>query len=80
MKESYKIKHSRVNTSKLILIISVVVFVLLISAAAYTGSLALMVNMVFIGMLILVLPYSVYKFFRLKKITSYENEFPNFLR
>ena len=36
--------------------------------------------MLFLGMLILVVPYSLFKFFRLKKIRSYENDFPNFLR
>ncbi|HLD39499.1 MAG TPA: type II secretion system F family protein [archaeon] len=80
MKEPYKIKRSRINTGRLILIVSVVIFILLITIAGYVGSIALTVNMVFLGMLVLVIPYSVYKFFHLKKITAYENEFPNFLR
>ncbi|MEK6888121.1 MAG: type II secretion system F family protein [Candidatus Aenigmatarchaeota archaeon] len=80
MKESYKIKHPRINTGRLILITSVVIFILLVVVAAYVGSIALIVDMIFLGMLVLVVPYSVYKFFRLKKIKSYEDQFPNFLR
>jgi len=80
MKDPYKIKHPRVSTSRFILLMSVAVFVLLVIIAWYIGDIAIGVNMVFLGMLVLVVPYSVYKFFHLKRITAYENEFPNFLR
>ncbi len=76
----HKIKDRGISKERKILISSVVAFVLLVSIAAYIGNIALIVNMLFLGMLILVVPYSLYKFFRLKKIRGYENDFPNFLR
>ncbi len=73
-------KMPRINASRKILIISAVVFVSLVAVSVYIGNVALIANMLFLGMLILVVPYSLYKFFRLKKVRAYENEFPNFLR
>lgn len=80
MKEPYRIKKPKVRKDRLILMLSAAAFVLLILISLSIGNIALTVNMLFLGMLILVVPYSMYKFVRLKKIKSYENEFPNFLR
>ncbi|MBI4174180.1 MAG: type II secretion system F family protein [Candidatus Aenigmarchaeota archaeon] len=76
----YKLKGSGIDKEKKILIASAVVFVLLISLSIYSGSLALFANMLFLGMLVLIVPFSMFKFFRLKKIRAYEKDFPNFLR
>lgn len=43
-------------------------------------SLAVSANMIFIGIIVLTVPYSLYKFFRFKNVKSYENDFPSFLR
>src|SRR3989344_1935610 len=80
MKKSYRTKESRIGKERKILIVSVVIFLTLVSVSVYIGSIALIANMLFLGMLIIIVPYSLYKFFRLKKIRSYENDFPNFLR
>jgi len=79
MKKKYK-EGRGIRTERKILIACVAAFIGLVSFAVYTGSIALIANMLFLGMLILVVPYSLFKFFRLKKIRSYENDFPNFLR
>src|SRR3989338_1747970 len=76
----YKLKSSGISKEKKILIASAAAFALLISISVYSGSLALFTNMIFLGMLILIVPFSMFKFFRLKKIRAYEKDFPNFLR
>lgn len=80
MKKLYRIKGHGIGKDKKVLITSIVIFILLVSVSVYIGNVALIANMLFLGMLILVVPYSLYKFLRLKKIRAYENEFPNFLR
>ena len=77
--KTYATKHST-NKGRLILIISVVIFALLLFVSVLVNNIALIINTLFLGMLILVVPYSIYKFFRLKRVRAYENEFPNFLR
>lgn len=76
----YKPKRKLIDTGHFILVASAAVFVALLFVSALVGSTVLIVNTLFLGMLILVVPYSVYKFVRLKKIKAYESEFPNFLR
>ena len=76
----YTEKKKPSDKGKLVLLGSIGVFIALVLAAAATGSVALIVDMLFLGMLVLIVPYSLYKFVHLKKIRSYENEFPNFLR
>lgn len=76
----YKLRERGISKERKILITSVAVFVLLISLSVYIGNIALIANMLFLGMLVLLVPFSLFKFFRLKKIRAYENDFPNFLR
>src|SRR3989338_5824120 len=80
MKVPYKIKGPELKKDHLILVISVVVSLMLIFIAILTGSIPLIANMLFLGMLLMIMPYSLYKFFLLKRIRAYEREFPNFLR
>ncbi len=80
MKMSYKLKPSGLRKDTTILILSVLVAIILISLSAIIGNVALLANMLFLGMLVIVVPYSLYKFFRLKRVRAYETEFPNFLR
>ncbi len=68
------------DTGQIILIGSGTVTFLLIAIAYILGSLPLLINMVFLGMMVLIIPYSIYKFFRFKKVKAYEEEFPSFLR
>jgi len=77
MKENERLK---LGTTKIILISTGVTSLVLIMAALVIGSLPLLVNMILLSMLLLVVPYSAYKFIRLKRIKSYEDELPNFLR
>ncbi|MBI2971225.1 MAG: type II secretion system F family protein [Candidatus Aenigmarchaeota archaeon] len=64
-----------------ILIGSFVVSMLLIGiAVTFSGSFALSTNLIFIAIIILTAPYSIYKFFEFKRVRAFESEFPNFLR
>ena len=76
----YKIKDHGISKERKVLIVSIIAFFSLLLTSVYIGNIALIVNMLFLGMLILIVPYSLYKFFRLKKIRAYESDFPNFLR
>lgn len=73
------------KTDQKILIGSAAAFVLLTVSAATLAlvlgiGISIAANMVFAGILILTVPYSVYKFLEFKKIKSFEKEFPSFLR
>ncbi len=64
-----------------ILLASVTSFIfLLLLAIVLSRDLALSTNFIFLGMIVLLVPYSVYKFTELKKIRAYEKLFPSFLR
>lgn len=66
---------------KKIIIISVAAFlVILYIAYLLSYEFVLAGNLVFLGLLILLLPYTIYRFFEFKKIKVYEKEFPAFLR
>jgi flagellar protein FlaJ len=71
---------SSLGTEKLMLIVCAAVSIVLVLFSLALGNIPLFVNMFIVSMLIMVGPYSIYKFIRLKKIKSYENELPNFLR
>jgi flagellar protein FlaJ len=73
-------KKSSMKTDQAILIASIGSAFALIMIALILGSMPLIVNVIFLSMLIIIVPYSLYRFFRFKKIKSYENQFPNFLR
>ena len=75
-----KKEKMKLGTDKTILLICGVISVVLLLTSIVVGSLPLLVNMVVLSMLIMIGPYSIYKFIRLKKIKSYENELPSFLR
>lgn len=66
---------------KNVLIISGAMFALFMAlAAVFSGSFAVSSNFIFFGIIAVAVPYSLYKFFKFKKIRAYEDEFPNFLR
>ncbi len=73
-------KLKSIKTGELILILSAASALFLILLSLILGNIPLLVNMLLLSMLIVILPYSVYKFIRLKKVKSYENDFPSFLR
>ncbi len=66
--------------SKYILLFSAAIFLILLVAALFIGNFVLASNFIFIGIVIMVVPYSLNKFFEFKRIRVYEDEFPNFLR
>lgn len=66
--------------SRHILIGSAVVFVLLLIIAFFINNFVIASNLLFLGIVILILPYSLHKFFEFKRIRAYEDGFPNFLR
>jgi flagellar protein FlaJ len=73
------------KTDELVLVVCALIFVALTALAIFFTiflhmSVAISINMIFIGILILTVPYSIYKFFRFKKIKALEREFPSFLR
>jgi flagellar protein FlaJ len=53
---------------------------IIIIAIIFSPNTAIAVNLVLVAILVISVPYSVYRFVELKKIKAYENEFPNFLR
>ncbi|MBI2076703.1 MAG: type II secretion system F family protein [Candidatus Aenigmarchaeota archaeon] len=64
-----------------ILLVSSAGFVfLLLLAVLFSRNLALSTNFIFLAMIFLFVPYSVYKFFEQKRIKAYEKEFPSLLR
>jgi archaeal flagellar protein FlaJ len=54
--------------------------VMLVLAFLLSGNFALSANLVFVGIMILFIPYAIYNFFEFKRLKQYEKEFPNFLR
>jgi flagellar protein FlaJ len=74
-----------VKKDETILVASAAVFVALTFLAVFFVlmlgfSITIASNMIFAGILILTVPYSLYKFFQFKKVKNYEKEFPSFLR
>jgi archaeal flagellar protein FlaJ len=70
-----------VKKDKIVLVASAGIFlVLLLTALLVARDVTLAINLVFIGIIILTVPYSVYKFLEFKKIRSYEKDLPKFLR
>ena len=66
---------------KKILFASVTLFmILMIMAFIFSKITALFINMIFLAILVLIIPYSLYRFLEFRKIKIYESEFPNFLR
>jgi archaeal flagellar protein FlaJ len=66
--------------SRTMLIASAAIFVVLLILAIIVRNFVLSSNLLFIGIVILILPYTLHKFFEFKRVKSYEEEFPNFLR
>jgi flagellar protein FlaJ len=66
--------------NKQILVASSVIFIILLLMAFFINDFVVGSNLIFIGIIILVAPYSIVKFFRFKRIKAYEDEFPIFLR
>jgi archaeal flagellar protein FlaJ len=64
-----------------ILLGSGVAFVaLLIAAIFFSANFAIAANLIILGVVILAVPFTLYRFFKFKKIKAYESVFPNFLR
>ena len=55
-------------------------FLVILLASFFIGNFTIASNMIFLGMMVLIIPYSLYKFFEHKKIRAYEEAFPLFLR
>ena len=53
---------------------------IILSAIILSTSTAISLNLVLMAILVLLIPYSVFKFIELKRMRAYENEFPTFLR
>ncbi len=68
------------NEKRLLLISGIIFVALLVIAFLLPEDFAMSMNLVFIGMIVLILPFSVHKFLEFKKIKLYEEQFPNFLR
>ncbi|MBI4171088.1 MAG: type II secretion system F family protein [Candidatus Aenigmarchaeota archaeon] len=66
--------------SKHIFITSSIAFVFIIIAAIFVNNFVIASNLIFLGAVILIFPYSLNKFFEFKRTRAYEEEFPNFLR
>jgi archaeal flagellar protein FlaJ len=65
---------------KNILILSVAGFVIVLFFSLFAGDPVVSTNLIFLGVLILFVPYSIFRFLEFKKIKAYEESFPNFLR
>jgi len=70
----------KVNSEVTILAISAVSFIVLLVLAISISDIAISTNLIFLAIIILFAPYSLYKFFEQKRIRSYEREFPVVLR
>ncbi|MBI2578567.1 MAG: type II secretion system F family protein [Candidatus Aenigmarchaeota archaeon] len=70
-----KLSHGRK-----IILVSSAIFISLLAMGILSGDIVLALNLVFIGLAVLTIPYSLYRFFEFKKVRAYEKEFPNFLR
>lgn len=66
--------------NKILLVSAVIFVVLVLLAIIFSSNFAIATNLVLLGVIILSVPYSIYRFFEFKKIKSYEEIFPNFLR
>lgn len=69
-----------VNEKNILLVsISVFIAILFISSFVYR-EIALFINLLIVGIMVIILPYSIYKFIAFKNLKNCEDEFPNFLR
>ncbi len=65
---------------KRLLIICSAIFLVLLLLAYLSQDVALGTNFVFIGIMVMIAPYSIYKFFEFRRLKRYEDGFPAFLR
>jgi len=65
---------------KRLMVICAIIFLVLLFLAYLSGNFAVGMNLAFIGMIILIAPYSVYRFFEFRNLKRYEEGFPAFLR
>lgn len=73
-------KRIRLNERNIIIIsFSLFSIILFISAFVYK-EIALFINLLILGTMVLILPYTIYKFIRFQLIKNCEDNFPNFLR
>lgn len=67
--------------SRHVLYISAAIFaVLLILALIVSRNIPLATNLVFVGIVVLFIPYTLHRFIKFRRIKTLESEFPNFLR
>ncbi len=66
---------------KFIILASVAVFLFLVLLSVFVSKdVVLSTNMLFLGVIMLFSPFSIYRFLEFKKVTAYEQAFPSFLR
>jgi len=69
------------DTEKKILLGSSIGFVsLIVSAIIFQEDFVLMSNLILVAIILIIIPYSVYRFLSFRRIREYEKEFPAFLR
>jgi flagellar protein FlaJ len=66
--------------TKYIFLISLAIAIVLLVLSFLVWGTSLSMNLILIGVVILILPMFLVKFFEFKKVKQYEKEFPNFLR
>lgn len=59
---------------------SIIGFIITLGLSIYVSDTIISTNIIFLGVLILFIPYSIFKFLEFKKVKAYEESFPNFLR
>ncbi|MFH0949232.1 MAG: type II secretion system F family protein [Candidatus Aenigmatarchaeota archaeon] len=68
-------------STKIVLIVSGIIFVVLAAMAiVFSNNFVLSTNLLLLAIIILIVPFYIYRFFEFKRIKDYESEFPNFLR
>ncbi len=68
------------KTSRMILLLCFAIFLVLVIISLFLTDATMSINLILLSIIILTVPFSVFKFLEFKKIKSYEKEFPNFLR
>ncbi|MFC2142775.1 type II secretion system F family protein [Candidatus Aenigmatarchaeota archaeon] len=68
------------NERKVLVISAIIFAILLVSAFIFMDNLAISTNLLIAGVMVLIFPYYIFKFFQYKRLKAYEKHFPNFLR
>ncbi|MEM5828988.1 MAG: type II secretion system F family protein [Candidatus Aenigmatarchaeota archaeon] len=73
-------KKLELNEKSILLISLILFFIILILASFTYQNIALFVNLIIIGVMVIILPYSIFKFIKFQNLRNCEMNFPNFLR